>query len=191
MTTHPQTRPTADLGEPVEAEKPRVLELYHASFPPVEQIPPEDLLARDLVVARVEGQVEGFAALSRPTTLPHVLLEYLAVDRGARSHGLGSLLLTAALAQVPPTGLLLVEVDLPTAQADAAYGDPQRRIRFYETLGGVLIDDSYVLDVGRGPHPFHLYAVPGREAIVPALGSEEAETISRTLRAEVYGTQEG
>ncbi len=63
-----------------------------------------------------------------------VLLEFLAVDGGRRSHGIGSDILRDVVTMVG--GPIVLEVEDPTlVDTDEA----QRRIRFYQRLGGVVI----------------------------------------------------
>ena len=114
-------------------------ESYAAAIEPSEQKPPE-LLRRHVgddrysfLVAEIDGEVVGFAAVFVPSSRDFWLLEYLAVDASRRSAGLGAILFDAAVARardIVPVTFGLLEVDA----ADAIVGegnDIPRRLLFY------------------------------------------------------------
>ena len=92
-----------------------------------------------LVTEDEEGAATGVAVADHDPLTRISVLEYLAVAPGQRGGGAGSALLTAAIAQwtelVSP-GALLAEIERPDAhQTTEAFGDPTRRLAFYERHG--------------------------------------------------------
>lgn len=75
------------------------------------------------------------------------LLSYLAVDRRTRGHGLGGRLLQAAMdawrERYDPC-LVVAEIESPDApMVHEEYGDPRRRLAFYEAAGARVLDLPY------------------------------------------------
>lgn len=92
-----------------------------------------------LVTQDEEGVATGVAVADHHPGTGVSVLEYLAVAPDQRGGGAGSALLKAAVAQwsdlVGP-GALLAEIERPDAhQATEAFGDPTRRLAFYERHG--------------------------------------------------------
>lgn len=75
-----------------------------------------------------------------------LLIGYLAVGAGSRGGGMGSGILTRALAgwteQLRPR-LCLAEVEDPRFFPVTEHGDPRARVRFYERLGGRVVAVPY------------------------------------------------
>jgi GNAT superfamily N-acetyltransferase len=100
-----------------------------------------------LVAVDGKGKPAG-AAFGRWSEASRVqLLTYLAVDPGTRGHGLGGRLLNHAMdmwrARYDPC-MILAEVESPDAPAvHEAYGDPRRRLSFYESAGARALDLPY------------------------------------------------
>lgn len=131
--------------------------LYERSFPPAERRPFEHV-RRMLDVERPHCGIhllagldgDGLLGLSIFRYLPQASLGYLwylCVAESARGMGLGGRLYGETLdvlrrdAELFRTGLrgLVFEVERPSAEPDPAYGDPIRRVRFYERLGARLL----------------------------------------------------
>jgi GNAT superfamily N-acetyltransferase len=124
------------------------------AFPP-EEIENEESVAETLdaglgsllVAVDDKGKPAG-AAFGRWSEASRVqLLTYLAVDPATRGHGLGGRLLREAMdmwrARYDPC-LILAEVESPDAPAvHEAYGDPRRRLAFYESAGAKILDLPY------------------------------------------------
>jgi GNAT superfamily N-acetyltransferase len=124
------------------------------AFPP-EEIESEESVAETLdaglgsllVAVDDKGKPAG-AAFGRWSEASRVqLLTYLAVDPATRGHGLGGRLLHEAMdvwrARYDPC-LILAEVESPVAPAvHEAYGDPRRRLAFYESAGAKILDLPY------------------------------------------------
>jgi GNAT superfamily N-acetyltransferase len=75
------------------------------------------------------------------------LLSYLAVDKRTRGHGLGGRLLREAVGvwseRYEPC-IVVAEVESPDApMVHADYGDPRRRLAFYEAAGARVLDLPY------------------------------------------------
>lgn len=92
-----------------------------------------------LVTQDEEGVVTGVAVADHNPGTAISVLEYLAVAPGRRGAGAGSALLSAAVGQwtelVNP-GALLAEIERPDSHpATEQFGDPTRRLAFYELHG--------------------------------------------------------
>lgn len=92
-----------------------------------------------LVTEDGEGNLTGVAVADHDSGTGLSVMEYLAVAPGHRGAGAGSALLQAAVAQwvdlVSP-GALLAEIERPDAHdATEQFGDPTRRLAFYERHG--------------------------------------------------------
>lgn len=92
-----------------------------------------------LVTEDEEGNLTGAAVADHDPATRLSVLEYLAVAPEHRGSGAGSALLTAAVAQwaelVAP-GALLAEIERPDSHdATEQFGDPGRRLAFYERHG--------------------------------------------------------
>lgn len=75
------------------------------------------------------------------------MLTYLAVDPGTRGHGLGGRLLREAVeawTRRHRPCAVVAEIESPEARAvHEAYGDPRRRLQFYEQAGARVLDLPY------------------------------------------------
>jgi GNAT superfamily N-acetyltransferase len=169
--------------------------IYAAAIEPSEQKPPE-LLRRHVgddrysfLVAEMDGEVAGFAAVFVPSSRDFWLLEYLAVDASRRSAGLGAILFDAAVARardIAPGTFGLLEVDA----ADAIVGegnDIPRRLQFYARNGcRKIVGLRYLLPLSsRGTPPGMQLLVHGR----PDQSSIARSTLHAwlvTLYVEVY-----
>jgi GNAT superfamily N-acetyltransferase len=129
-------------------------EVLVPAFPP-EEIESEQSVAASLedgsgslFVALDEAGEPAGAAFGRWTEAARVqMLTYLAVDPGRRGKGLGGRLLHAALdawrERYEPC-VVLAEVESPDKPAvHEAYGDPRRRLAFYEAAGAHVLDLPY------------------------------------------------
>ncbi|KWT69818.1 hypothetical protein APY04_1318 [Hyphomicrobium sulfonivorans] len=168
------------------------MRIYREAIDPSEQKPEERL--RTLVsnsrysflVAEIAGEVVGFASVYIPPTREFWLLEYLAVDAGLRSSGLGSKLFAATIAFADErTGNApgILEVEKPGAGIGA--DDPmRRRLAFYNRTGCRLMTGlDYILPPQQGeiPPPM-LLLVHG----APQLATVERSALHRWLIA-IYG----
>ncbi|MEV3938351.1 GNAT family N-acetyltransferase [Glycomyces sp. NPDC049804] len=109
-----------------------------------------------LVAVDDAGRPAG-AAFGRWSTASRVhMLTYLAVHPATRGHGLGGRLLRDALEswreRYDPC-LVVAEIESPNAPAvHEAYGDPRRRLAFYEAAGARVLDLPYFQPGIGGPH---------------------------------------
>lgn len=92
-----------------------------------------------LVTEDEEGVATGVAVADHHASTGISVLEYLAVAPGQRGGGAGSALLTAAVSrwtELVSPGALLAEIERPDSHsATEAFGDPTRRLAFYERHG--------------------------------------------------------
>ncbi|MDN3241316.1 GNAT family N-acetyltransferase [Glycomyces tritici] len=101
-----------------------------------------------LLVAVDEAGRPAGAAFGRWSEASRVqLLAYLAVKPGTRGHGLGGRLLRDAIEawreRYDPCAIV-AEVESPDAPTvHEAYGDPRRRLAFYEAAGARVLDLPY------------------------------------------------
>lgn len=126
-------------------------EILEPSFPPTELVAHDDF-----VEAAVSGVFDVLAAYDGDACLGAIvgerhdaafLVDWLAVGGPRRGGGTGSALATAGvtrwLAQ-PDVVLVLAEVERPDVfAAHPRYGDPARRLAFYERHGAALLDLPY------------------------------------------------
>ncbi len=109
-----------------------------------------------LIAETAAGEVVGFAITFIPQTKDFWLLEYVAVDGNARSSGLGSKLLRAAIAYADehaPHAPGILEVDAPSATLSAS-SQIRRRLAFYARHGCRLIEGlSYILPLSHAGTP--------------------------------------
>jgi GNAT superfamily N-acetyltransferase len=145
-----QVDPTQPLFDAVYAD------ILTPSFPPEERGGLEELRAGALggntsVLAALEdGEGERPAAVAVGDWSPEsgvALLSYLAARSGRRGAGVGGELLAAAMADWRERwrpALVLAEIEHPSAHAaSAAYGDPEKRVRFYARRGMRALDVPY------------------------------------------------
>lgn len=92
-----------------------------------------------LVTEDAEGVATGVAVADHHPDTGISVLEYLAVAPGRRGGGAGSALLEAAVSrwtELVSPGALLAEIERPDSHpATEEYGDPTRRLAFYERHG--------------------------------------------------------
>jgi GNAT superfamily N-acetyltransferase len=138
---------TLDLTDVDDATLQRFHEdLMTPMFPPAELMTYEELRR-----ARQEGSTSGTLLLGHDGPVGGIVTElyldgrvllvaYLVVASAMRSRGLGSELLATVAAPGP---LVLAEIDDPRRHPVGPYGDPYRRVRFYEREGWRLLPLSY------------------------------------------------
>lgn len=127
-------------------------EVLEPSFPTTELVTFEEFVAAgsagsiDVLVAMDDG--DGvLGAIIGERHGAGVLVDWLAVGRTTRGGGVGSALLTAGIARWLGEGEALVvlgEVERPDLfSAHPQYGDPARRLAFYERAGVAVLDMPY------------------------------------------------
>jgi GNAT superfamily N-acetyltransferase len=102
---------------------------------------------RALVARTAQGAIVGGAVGDVFPRSGILLLSYIAVVAEARRTGIGGLLMEAVTdvwgRQLSPS-LFVMEVEDPRHyQDDAAFGDPEARVRFYERLGARALPIPY------------------------------------------------
>jgi GNAT superfamily N-acetyltransferase len=162
------------LTHPSTDDLPAIQEIYEVNFPPsgrklFSHFPPRIASGEYIcMLARSEatgGGILGFALLMVLPISRLALLEYLAVAPPFQGQGVGSTLLRSTAEYVHANEVargLVWEVEPP---GEDALSDNNRRIRFYERLGGRLIRESgtYAMpnfQVGRGGIPLRLMQLP-------------------------------
>lgn len=133
--------------------------IYRASFPAEEREAPEIIesgIERDVaMVSRIslEGRTVGVASTHLLTRTATAFLVYLAVDPEHRGQNLGTTLWkfawNSASERLRNRGLaprgMIWEVENPkTADSSLQAATRERRIRFFERMGGVLLPYRYV-----------------------------------------------
>ena len=92
-----------------------------------------------LLTEGADGDITGTAVADHSADTRISVLEYLAVSPEHRGAGAGSALLTAAVerwAQLVSPGAILAEIERPDVhRATEQFGDPARRLAFYERHG--------------------------------------------------------
>ena len=137
-------------------------EILEPSFPPTELIGRDDFVG-----AAASGELDVLAARDGDDHLGAIvgerhggafLVGWLAVGGARRGGGTGSALIAAGIARwlaQPGVVLVLAEVERPDVfVAHPRYGDPARRLAFYERLGTTLLDlPYYQAPIGEGLPP--------------------------------------
>jgi GNAT superfamily N-acetyltransferase len=139
----------------------------------------------------VGGVVGDWFAASRV-----MLLSYIATRPGVRGGGIGTRLLTTAMAAWTTRReplLVVVEVEDPRHHHDTTFGDPWARLRFYERLGIRALNLPYfqpALGGGRERVQDLLLMVAGGSAAPPEATSVDGELVERFL-VEYFEVCEG
>lgn len=141
-----------------------------------------------VLVLRVSGEVRGLAISFFPAG-DFWLLEYLAVDDGLRSQGLGRTLFLAAkdaAGERNPNAPCVLEVDQPRSTAAPA-DDAARRLLFYRALGCRRVEGlDYILPLtANGPPPRMTLLVQGLEGR-GTLPKVQLARWLRTIYPDVY-----
>jgi len=182
------------------ADDPRfeaVTAIYRDAIEPSEQKSLQQLRAQldddryaCLIAETADGVVVGFAITFIPRTKDFWLLEYVAVDGNARSSGLGSQLLRAAVAYASehaPDAPGILEVDAPSAALSAA-SPIRRRLAFYARHGCRRIEGlSYILPLSHAGTPPPMQLLLLAQAPPATLAREDLQHWLATLYSEVYG----
>ena len=154
-----KNKPSGSAGGPLRVRRQTALiesvagqigNIYTEAFPPSQRVDFDTLIAavsmgeRRLFTAEAEGEVVGFAiTVPLPDTGIHCL-EYLAVKRGQRGRGTGSILLRSVLGDLAATenalGLIL-EVESDREGSEAERESRRARIAFYHRSGAHMMDD--------------------------------------------------
>ncbi len=128
------------------ADMKRFQGIYEASFPDYTRKPMAAFFKwRDVLniyIARVEGQLAGFAVTCPLDDAPVAFMSYLAVDGSFQGQGIGGRLLDytlARLAEDTPAEALIWEVEPEEPEAGHLNN---RRIRFYKRHGAKLIAEA-------------------------------------------------
>ncbi len=169
----------------------QIRKLYEMSFPPAE-LREFERIAGDLVSPNGERRTSLLAAIEGESVLGISIyavfpreslayLWYLCVDPETRGAGVGGRLYRASLDQLDSDGWtdlkgMIFEVERLSSEAHPIYGDPHRRVRFYQRLGARMIEGY---DYHQPPIPPH-DPVPLQLMFHP-LGLRESECDSPAL----------
>lgn len=181
---------------PTDDELAQVRHIIETNFEPVMQKPFCDIIdgTRDdsitLLVARDSappGHLAGIATLTTLTSSAAIYLGYLAVETNQHNQGIGGALFRFMVDFVQAhtsTNALVWEVEAP--HADPGHIN-NRRIRFYERLGGRVITAAPTYRMpddqgGSGTIPLRLMWLPVRERTAPPSRAEIAAWISDIFR---------
>ncbi|MCX6013737.1 MAG: GNAT family N-acetyltransferase [Chloroflexi bacterium] len=129
----------------------QAIDIYHNSFIANERQTVDEVIHRIqqklyiMTVLKINDMVTGFSLTYHFKAERYNLLDYLAVKKGLRNKGFGSLLFSHSYKQLtmlyPETKFLVIEVD------DPEYGDSREktirvnRIKFYEKFGARIINN--------------------------------------------------
>lgn len=181
--------------------------LYENSFPPEER-DPVPVIIRTVEQGnglafrmRWDGRTMGLAATHLLTSSSAAFLVYLAIASGFQGKRLGHVMFShtaaasldhlSAGASHPPIGVIW-EVDSLSAAPDARQQEVrQRRIRFFESLGGRVLGRPYwqpPLD-GGPPVPMSLMFKPREEQ--DQLDDATIEALVKAMYFEKYGAMNG
>lgn len=137
---------------------PEDLERVHEAllvpnFPAAELITSAELIegvTAGVTTVYLIGTVQSPTAVAVTDRFSHshaVLLSYLAIHADQRGRGVGTSLMRELLATIhtdPEVSVVLAEVEHPGHHpGHEVHGDPAARLRFYERLGGLILDLPY------------------------------------------------
>lgn len=174
-----------------------VTAIYRDAIEPSEQKSLQQLRAQIdddryacLIAEAAGGEIIGFAITFIPHSKEFWLLEYVAVAGNARSSGLGSALLTAAVAYAAehaPGAPGILEVDAPRDDLDAS-SPIRRRLAFYARHGCRLIEGlSYILPLSHAGTPPPMQLLLLAQTPPATLAREDLQRWLATLYSQVYG----
>lgn len=188
-------------------------ELAHAyesvlapSFPPTELVPVDVFVAGgttghlDVLVARPDGGGEPLGVIVGERHGDGVLVDWLAVSGAMRGGGVGGALIEAGLRRWLDGGALVVlgEVERPDRfGTHPRYGDPERRLAFYDRLGATALDVPYYqppIAEGMPRLPGLLLVVLAAADPAPApriLSQAEADAVREVLAATMGEPEPG
>ncbi|MDR1847270.1 MAG: GNAT family N-acetyltransferase [Bacteroidales bacterium] len=157
--------------------------LYTSSFPPEErrefsQIP--DLhLYKPFTFYVIEQSQQPFAIMALWTFASFSYIEHLAVANEQRNRGIGTKIISNLKSQRPNP--LVLEVELPLTETAL------RRIKFYERLGFILLNDNYL----QPPYSINKQAVEMRLMVSDPnlLNICDTKSIIQILHTQVYNIQ--
>jgi GNAT superfamily N-acetyltransferase len=183
--------------------------LYERAFPSHEREPAAVILRSVVAGAGValrgrrDGRTRALAMLHMLAEPAVAFLVYLAVDENLRGGGIGTALFEQALAEgvrrveragLAPRGMVW-EVDIPEQAASPEEADRRRRrIRFFERLGGRLLDTPYRQPPVDGvtPVPMRLmYRGVGDAEAAPPVDGLPVNELVRAIYFQKYGAMNG
>lgn len=151
------------------------LDLYETSFPASERILVSAILQQlkekmqgkaqrmhVLAANNLAGELVGLSMFNSEPERAAAFLWYMAVVKDRRGQGIGSRIYQEVLrrADIPPSGALIFEVEIPEGENTA---EAERRIRFYHKQGAMLLTGiHYMQHVGwhQEPIPMHIMIHP-------------------------------
>jgi len=172
-------------------------EIYRASFP-IEEREPEAVILKSLEAgpgialrARDEGKTVGIATLHRLSDVPIAFCVYIAITASFRGHGIGRRFfehVSEVAREKQGLGMIWEVEDPAIVKSEEEAHLRERRIQFFESLGGRLLPAGYLQPPlnGHPPVPMRLVWKPFSEEAPP--------DISRVIRAiyfEKYGAING
>lgn len=186
------------------AQRASVRVIYEEAFPPRQRVPFRELVSsarrheKLILVMTDSADPVAFAVVSRLESAGCAFVEYFAVIGNRRSRGIGHMLWPEILRALKERGgplRLVLEVEDPAEPGIA--GDEvevrQRRIRFWEQMGAVLLPDGgYLMPNldGDGTEPMRLmWADASAVPTAPPSGERLREVIV-ALYCDGYGLPE-
>ena len=155
-----------------EEDAKQICRIAEESFPPEEREPCQSLIktiqeARSILyTASVKNSIRGFTKLTPLKKTNIYLMEYLAVETRSRNQGIGRKILHFIkndLKAVKGLGLIL-EVETPEVSGSEEREFRQRRIRFYQRNGALMVLDGGTYRMpnltGEGSLPMRLMWLP-------------------------------
>ncbi len=171
--------------------------IYEANFPPSQRVAFEHLIAAvegdslHLLVAWLADEAVGLALFAPLEGTQAVVLEYLAVRSDLQGQGIGGRLLDHLIDLLRSEGRasgLLLEVEAVHHGPPHETVQRQRRVRFYERHGAVIVACAphyRAPDLsGPGVLYYHLMWIPLAEAAVPS--GEQLRALVRALLVQSY-----
>lgn len=171
--------------------------IYAEAIAVTEQKPREQVAAMairpeyEVLLARSDGRVVGFSILFLPAREPFCLLEYMAVDAGHRSGGVGAALFRHGL-RIDRITILEVDSDRAPSPEPPEQDPCRRRQAFYRRLGCRRVEGlSYVLPLEAHGAPPEMDLLVHAPPDVESLPKLRLERWLKVVYQEVYGCPPG
>ncbi len=180
-------------------------DVLEPNFPPTELVSLDDFVdgatsgSFDVLAAHDEGGYHGAIVGERFGS--GYLVDWLAVSKARRGGGTGSALVAAGVSRWlsrPGIGLIMAEIERPDlSEPHPAYGDPARRLAFYQRLGAGVLELPYYqppIDDGlpRVRNLLLIVLATRNNAPPPrTLGSDETAAVRTMLHATMGPLEDG
>lgn len=133
------------------------------SFAHIEQLMANSVYKLILAEQKINCVTEtiGYALVSKIESTKQLWLDFIAIENHHQSSGYGSRLFNAIVDLYGQEVLgMFIEIEIPDENTPEFYKQQLKRVTFYERLGALKLDITYLLPSNEGPVPMYLYYYP-------------------------------